>query len=177
MARAQCPECGRFLSGAFVEGLAVESTPCPKCETLLTASHFDLDGPGADARPDGADEEPAGAAALREEQPDLPESTRDPVAAAAPTSVRPPDLDPTDVRDDVLADWDRPGADVLDLAARRTDTSAPPDAAVVAGAGAAGLLLGALLSDRRTRGGLLGLLLGVVAAAAARRVWVLDDQG
>lgn len=181
MAPAQCPECGRFLSKGLVASLAVESVSCPKCGTLLSASQFDLDPHGADARPDGPDEEPAGAAALRQDQPAVPavdaSSGGD---ASEATSVRPPDLDPSSVRgssEDVLAGWDQSGGDVVDLSDRRGGSDAPPDAAVVAGAGVAGALLGMVVASRRGRGGVIGLLLGLLAGAAARRVWVLDDQG
>ncbi len=156
MAPAQCPECGRFLSKTFIAGLTVESADCPKCETLLTAMQFGLDQAEGVTTPKDRDEEPAQAAALREAPP---------VATPAP----PPLGDP-------LADWDRGGASVHDLAAHRAGNGAPPDAAILGGAGAAGLLLGLLVSDRRGRGGLIGLLIGLLAAALARKVWVLDDQ-
>lgn len=36
----QCPECARFLSKAFVGGLADADAPCPKCGTTLTGAMF-----------------------------------------------------------------------------------------------------------------------------------------
>lgn len=169
-AAAQCPECGRFLSKGFVAGLAVEPAACPKCETELTAAHFP-DELGQAAAPEGPTEEPAGAAEVRQEYPDAP---------AADASVRPPDLEPGDVRvDDVgqkdpLAGWDE---DVVELDRFRSANAQPPDAAIVAGAAAAGAVIGALLADeRRVAGAGLGALLGAAAGAAARQVWRLPDD-
>jgi len=40
VAAKQCPNCGRFLSNALVEGLAEGPAPCPGCEVELTAAMF-----------------------------------------------------------------------------------------------------------------------------------------
>lgn len=165
MPPAQCPECGRFLSKQFVTALAVEPAPCPKCATALTAAHFEevLGQAGAS---EGPVEEPAGAAALREEQPKVPAQDR---------SVRPPDLDPDDVGAggrDPLAGWDEDGVVELDRFRRGVD--APPDLAIIAGAAAAGAVAGAVVAaGHRARGAGVGALAGVLAAAAARQVWRL----
>lgn len=165
MPPAQCPECGRFLSKQFVTALAVEPAPCPKCGTELTAAHFG-EVLGQAAAPEGPAEEPAGAAALREEQPRIPVQDR---------SVRPPDLDPGDVGAggrDPLAGWDE--GDVVDLDRVRRGMDAPPDLAIIAGAAAAGAVAGAVVAaGHRARGAGVGALAGLLAAAAARQVWRL----
>lgn len=93
-------------------------------------------------------------------------------------SVRPPDLEPGEVRDDasdVLEGWDR-GADAAEIAAWDEDHAPfPTDAAVVAGSGLVGALLGAVVAQRRVRGALLGGIVGVLVAAIARRIWQLPD--
>jgi hypothetical protein len=93
-------------------------------------------------------------------------------------SVRPPDLEPGDVRDDasdVLEGWDR-GADAAEIAAWNEDQPPfPTDAVVVAASGLAGALLGALASSRRLRGALLGATAGVLVGAILRRIWRLPD--
>lgn len=153
----QCPECARFLSGAFVSGLSSSPAPCPKCETMLTAEMFD-----ASVRPP---DEPA----VR--PPDLP-----------PAEVREPDAGGAR---DVLAGWDEPGpptggrrsGDVVDLAEWRSQNRGLEPEAVallVAGAGAFGVAVGAALSpESRTRGAFVGAMLaaiaGVVATSWSRR--------
>jgi hypothetical protein len=76
----RCPECGRFLSNEFVQGLIAEPGPCPRCETVLDADQFHGTAPLIHA----------------------PE----PLAE----SVRPPDLPADEVvppeERDVLAGWD-----------------------------------------------------------------------
>jgi hypothetical protein len=165
---AQCPECGRFLSKTFVTALAVEPASCPKCGTGLTAAHF-ADLLGQATSPEGPDEEPAAAAELRAEQPDL---------AAEDRSVRPPDLDPVDVgadERDPLEGWDE---GVVELDRYRPGTAEPPsDLAILAGAAAAGAVAGAVIATgHRVRGAGLGALLGAIAAGAARQVWQLQDD-
>lgn len=168
MPPAQCPECGRFLSKTFVTALAVEPVPCPKCATVLTAAHF-AGLLGQAASPEGPDEEPAAAAELRAEQPDL---------AQQDTSVRPPDLDPVDVGAgdrDPLEGWDE---SVVDLDRYRPGTAEPPsDLAILAGAAAAGAVAGAVMATgHRARSAGIGALLGAIAAGAARQVWQLQDD-
>ncbi len=164
MPPAQCPECGRFLAKAFVLSLATEPTDCPKCGLRLSATHFP-EALGQAAVPDAPVEEPAGAAALRDA------STPD------PGSVRPPDLDPGQVRlgddgqPDPLAGWDR-GDGTVDV---RVGRRPPPDGAIVAGAGAAGAIIGALLARRWGIGVVVGFAAGVAAAATSRQVWRLPD--
>lgn len=169
MPPAQCPECGRFLAKVFVQSLATEPADCPKCGLRLSAAHFP-DALGQAAAPDGPAEEPAAAAALRSDSaPD-----RD------PASVRPPDLDPGDVRvgagrADPLEGWDTSGGDIVALDQFRAGRRPPPDGAIVAGAGAAGALLGALLARRWGIGVVLGFAAGVAAAATSRQVWRLPE--
>lgn len=168
MPPAQCPECGRFLAKAFVQGLATEPNDCPKCGLRLSAAHFP-ETLGQAAAPAGPAEEPAAAAALRHE------STPDPDAE----SVRPPDLDPGDVRvadgADPLEDWDASGGDIVELDQFRAGRRPPPDGAIVAGAGAAGALIGAMLARRWGTGVVVGFAAGVAAAAASRQVWRLPE--
>lgn len=168
MPPAQCPECGRFLARAFVQNLATEPADCPKCGSRLSPAHFP-DELGQAAAPSGPVEEPAAAAELRGTE------TPDPDAL----SVRPPDLDPGDVRTaeaghrDPVETWDRVGADVVELDRFRAGRQPPPDGAIVAGAGAAGAAIGALVARRRGAGAAVGLAAGVTAAAMARQVWRL----
>ena len=108
MPPAQCPECGRFLARGFVQNLATEPADCPKCGFRLSSAHFP-EVLGQAAAPDAPVEEPAAAAELRDG------TTPDP----DPASVRPPDLDPGEVRvgddgrPDPLEGWDR-DADVVE---------------------------------------------------------------
>lgn len=162
----QCPECGRFLSRAFIASLKVETAPCPKCATPLPAALFGV--PEADVAPTGRDEEPANAAQLRAETPMMSEDLTDPPPPPPPTVAS---STPASPPASTLAGWD--DHETLEPSAG----GAPPDAAIVAGAGVFGALVGMLVASRRGRGGLLGLIAGVLAAAVARRVWELDDQG
>ena len=170
MPPAQCPECGRFLATGFVQNLVTEPADCPKCGQRLSAAHFPEEL-GQAAAPDGPVEEPAAAAELRDD------TTPDP----DDLSVRPPDLDPGDVRrtddggHDPLQGWDVGDADVRELDRVRAGRRPPPDGAIVAGAGVAGTVVGALVADRRGRGAVLGLTAGLMAAAVARQVWRLPD--
>ncbi len=170
MPPAQCPECGRFLAKAFVQNLATEPADCPKCGLRLSSAHFP-EVLGQAASPEGPSEEPAGAAELRDD------TTPDP----DDLSVRPPDLDPGQVRTtddggrDPLQGWDPPDADVVALDQFRAGRQPPPDAAILAGAGLAGAVAGALVADRRGTGVAVGLAIGVAAGAVARQVWRLPD--
>lgn len=182
----QCPECGRFLSNPLIESLLEDDAPCPKCETVLSASMFyefvsdpdeieepvDVDEPRLDDSPVESAIDAGDPAAL-----DYAAGT---AQAVPPTgSVRPPDLAPAaDVHhadDDVLEGWDA-GGEVVDLAGwRRDGVDVPTDAIVLASGGVAGAVLGAVTSrDRRGIGAALGLLAGVAGAAISRQVWRLD---
>lgn len=96
-------------------------------------------------------------------------------------SVRPPDLSPSEVREDadVLAGWDL-GADAAEIASWNHDRPPfPTDAVVVTAGGVIGAVVGGTLRAGRGRGAAIGALaigggLGVVTAAAARRIWRLD---
>lgn len=170
MPPAQCPECGRFLAKAFVQNLATEPAACPKCGFRLSPANFP-DQLGQAAAPDAQVEEPAAAAALRGAATPAPD----------PSSVRPPDLDPGEVRTgedgrrDPLEGWDRVGADIVQLDRFRTGRRPPPDGAIVAGAGVAGAVIGAVATHRRRTGAAVGFVAGVAAAAVARQVWRLPD--
>lgn len=145
----RCPECGRFLSNAFVQGLLAEPGACPRCATTLTADQFH----GADAL-------------LQAPEP-LAES------------VRPPDLPPESVRPsadrDVLAGWDQPASVEADRSGRAGGGAVAGvpvrEVAGVVGAGIAGGLLGgllgALLSRRRTLLAVIGTLFGAGLAVLA----------
>lgn len=170
MPPAQCPECGRFLARAFVQDLVTDPAPCPKCGVRLSPASFP-DELGPAATPDGPDEEPAAAAELRHGDTTGPDD---------PASVRPPDLDPGEVRlggdgRDPLEGWDTTSADVVELDHFRAERRPPPDGVIIAGAGMAGALVGALVSRRRGAGAAAGLAAGVTAAAVARQVWRLPD--
>lgn len=141
----QCPDCGRFLKAALVDGLVDAPAPCPKCGATLTAATFG--------------HEVATAAA--------------PVAASPGPSVRPPDLEPGDVRGapDVLAGWDvgvpAGGPAVHD------QRPFPADTVVVLGAGLLGFAVGVLAGKQRGRDATLGALGGLLGAGIARRIWRL----
>lgn len=139
----KCPQCGRFLSNAFIRALLDEPATCPRCGTTLNAEQFSGSDALAMAPPDGS---------VR--PPDLP-----------PESVR-----PTAEERDVLEGWDQP-AEVIDLQARRgVPEPAVADRlramAVVMAAGVVGALLGALILRRHRR---LGAILGTFAASMASR--------
>ena len=158
----QCPECGRFLKNALVEGLAQRPAPCPGCDVELTSAMFD----GSDPGPSGTSD------------PAAPTASRVPDAASGDVSVRPPDLEPTDVRstdDDPLARWDV-GATADEVASWRVDQRPfPTDAVVVATAAVIGLGVGCA-ADRevRARGAAVGFAAGAVAGAIVRRIWRLE---
>lgn len=149
----QCPECGRFLKRDFVESLSADPTPCPRCEAGLVAAMFG-----------GQEAEPAA---------DAPAAAGSAESTGGESSVRPPDLQPTQVRDEpsgVLEGWDR-GAGPPEVVDR---APLPVDAVVLAGAGLVGALLGSTLGERGCRGAVLGAAGGVLGAAVARRVWRLE---
>lgn len=188
----QCPECGRFLKNALIEGLAAADAPCPKCGTALTAAMFEAPGGGPPAVPTaGGSVAPAGDAATPEQPaagaPDLTEVVADAPAGAtlAPAehasngaspvapSIRPPDLVPEAVRDrdDPLAGWDV-GVPLPEVRDRRPF---PTDTVLVVAGAVGGAVAGSLTVDRRTRGAALGALAGVGAVALIRRIWLLPD--
>jgi hypothetical protein len=165
---AQCPHCGRFLKQALVEALVDEPAPCPRCEAPLRAEDFVAPAAGtAEAA------EPAVEAA----EPAEPAAELAAVGAAgrstAATSVRPPDLEPGEVRDDVLAGWDT-GVNAMVAVGRRDEPPFPTDTVVVAAAAATGAIAGALIDRRRVRGAVLGGLGAATLAAVVRRVWRLE---
>jgi hypothetical protein len=153
---AQCPHCGRFLKQALVDALADEPAPCPRCEAPLRAEDFAT----TSAEPA---ERPAAAAVT------VGAADRAPVVA----SVRPPDLAPDEVRDDVLAGWDA-GVSAVVGGPRRDEPPFPTDTVVVASAAVAGAIAGSLLDRRRVRGALLGGLGAATLAAVVRRIWRLE---
>jgi hypothetical protein len=139
----RCPECGRFLSKDFIQGLLDEPAPCPRCEETLTADHFHGSDPLVHAQ--------------------------EPLAE----SVRPPDLPPTEVLPpedrDVLAGWDE---EVGYQGERARQTVAAPlgAAAAIVGAGVAGGLIGSAISRKhRSAGAVVGTLAGAVAAIIGAR--------
>lgn len=175
----QCPECARFLSKALVAGLATAPAACPKCEATLTGEMFGLEAAAPPTPPT-----PATPATPRRKRvrPPSAESVRPPDQPA----VRPPDRSPAEVRPgpdgdrDVLAGWDEPGGEVVDLDAWRGGAGGVDQqtvALVAAGAGALGIAVGAALSPSgRTRGAFLGALLaGIAGAVAASRMGRATD--
>lgn len=80
----QCPECGRFLAGAFVSALADAPAPCPRCGAELTA-----------ARVGASPEAAASSASEADDAPDVPTSDEADVLAGWD-----PDGVPTDWLDD-----------------------------------------------------------------------------
>lgn len=150
----RCPECGRFLSNELVGRLADEQLPCPRCETPLSAEAVVGASPSGRARSSKGDDHSHGEA-----------------------SIRPPDLDPEDVRDagdDVLAGWDV-GADAAEVASWADDQRPlPVDTIVVIAGLAIGAAVGAILPERRrVIGAMLGAVAGAVTAGASRRLWEL----
>ena len=117
----RCPECGRFLSNEFVVSLATASAPCPRCEAPLTPDTV-VGGSARSQRTAAASD-----------------------ARGDDGSVRPPDLDPSEVRSqdvDVLAGWDL-GATPEEVASWRVDRRPfPVDTVTVV----AGSVLGAVLA-------------------------------
>ncbi len=170
---AQCPECARFLSKAFVASLDDGEQPCPKCETLLGASQFGGE-PEADTTT---------APAVADEESDAAEPVAETSTAPDRTSVRPPDLEPAAVRadaggrpplegtpEDPLGGW-QTGGNVVDLDDFRR-SAGPFDSPVVvtAAAAAAGALLGSLVSRRRGLGAVVGAVTAAGAAQAATQL-------
>lgn len=156
----QCPECGRFLSKAFMVGLGDGAADCPRCETALTADRFD------------AADLPASVSATEVEPPS--DAVTD---ASADTSVRPPDLPPPDVESDrdVLEGWDRSDAEVIDLLERRASVGGADPTTVIGtvlGAGVAGGLLGAVVArNHRPFGAIIGTLAGASGAVLGMRLF------
>lgn len=191
MPSQRCPDCGRFLSRGFVASLAERSAPCPRCGAALDGTRLTTEAPAPTAPTAAAGTpepepvpvpEPADALATApddgaEVEPDEPgDRSTEHAAVVGPddASVRPPDLAPDTVRDDVLADWDV-GVGPADMARWREDHRPfPTDTVVVAGAAAGGLVLGAVLDDRTGRGAAVGTVAGAIAGAAARRIWRLE---
>jgi hypothetical protein len=135
----QCPECARFLSKSFVEGLATAPAPCPKCAAPLTAELF---SPAeSDRPPAGPDRSPAGSA----------------LDADAPRDV----LAGWDRDDEEVVDMARWRRDHRGLAPEAL-------AVVAAGAAALGAAAGASMSrDSRGRGAFLGVVLAAVVGVVA----------
>lgn len=198
MPPAQCPACGRFLKRAFVTALAEQPAPCPGCDEELRPESFAAGEGPVDPDPTdavGGDVTDAvGTAGVDDpgpaEDPMTAEQAGTPAAeqadaAAAPTSepvvadpsIRPPDLEPTTVRDheDVLHGWDRDTSATGLWTDRRPF---PTDTVIVGGAAAAGAAAGIVLARRRggsvLLGALGGLLVGGVTAGVGRRVWHLE---
>lgn len=148
----QCPECGRFLSKAFMVGLADGAADCPRCEAALTPDRFD----------------PA------DLPPSVPATEAEPVSD---TSVRPPDLPPPDLeRDrDVLEGWDHQEAEVIELLERRASVGGAGPTTVIGtvlGAGVAGGLLGAVVArNHRSFGAIIGTLAGASGAVLGMRLF------
>ncbi|WP_052666088.1 hypothetical protein [Nitriliruptor alkaliphilus] len=159
----QCPECGRFLKRALVDGLADAPAPCPKCGVELTAAMF---GAAAVAAPALAVDPLVPGVAAETPVPD-------PLPLPLASSVRPPDLEPDEVRGgpDPLEGWD---AGVPTGSAAIVDQRPfPIDAAVVAGAALLGAALGATLGRRPVRDATLAAFGGAVGAGLVRRIWQL----
>ncbi len=149
----RCPECGRFLANEVVASLDTASAPCPRCGAQLTP-----------------DVVVGGTAAQHATSPAAD-------ADSADRSVRPPDLDPSDVqrRDlDVLSGWDV-GATPEEVASWRSDRRPfPTDTVVVLGAGLAGAALAGLVArEHRAGWAAAGVIGGVGLAGAWRRIWEL----
>ena len=172
----QCPECGRFLSKAFMVGLADGPVACPRCETDLTADRFDPDDlpealAGSEEAVDPEAEATAAAAGV------AAGAVEDAQREEPDTSVRPPDLPPGDVDTDrdVLEGWDRPDAEVIDLLERRASVGGADPSVVVGtlvGAGLAGGVLGAVVArNNRSFGALVGSLAGASGAMLGMRLF------
>lgn len=143
----QCPECGRFLSNDFVQGLLAEDEPCPRCGSMLQAAQF-RDSPAVQQAPE-------------------------PLAA----SVRPPDLPPESVRRaedgrDVLEGWDERTGTLPDPDATAGRDELLVTVGTIVVAGVAGGLVGALVAPRhRSVGTAVGTLVAAAAAAAGSRIF------
>lgn len=190
----QCPECGRFLSKAFMVGLADGPAGCPRCDTSLDADRFDpADLPASVATTEAAPTDEAAGEAPVSEPPSAdpaatepqsadpaatdPQTTGPAVTGSADASVRPPDLPPLDVEPDrdVLEGWDRPDADVIELLERRASVGGADPVAVIGtvlGAGIAGGLLGAIVArNNRSFGAVVGTLAGASGAVLGMRLF------
>jgi len=192
----RCPECGRFLSNELVASLADTSLPCPRCEAPLEADKLVVGGTGASRRAPRRQASPAasvaGAAASAATPPPtaaatdgqgaaddtgLAAVTVDGGAGDAAASVRPPDLDPSEVQDpgdDVLAGWDV-GVTPEEVGSWRTDRRPfPADTVAVAAGAVLGSVLGVAVTERRrVLGAALGGLGGIAVVGAVRRLWEL----
>ena len=188
MPPVQCPDCGRFLKRDFIASLGATSTPCPRCGTGLVAGMFtqgtdlvrsptlaaDVEVATVAVEPEAVEPEAGDAEAV---EPDAGDADAD-VHEPAP-SVRPPDLEPDEVRrydDDVLHGWDV-GVAQADLAPH--DRPPFPADTVWLGVGAAGGAAVALAVARwrgsgQVSGVVLGGLAGAVAVAVGRQVWRLE---
>ena len=185
---APCPRCGVALDGTRL----TTNAPAPAAPTAPTAAAGTPEPAKvpvpvpiealAAAPDDGAEvgpDEPGDRSTEHgaEVGPDEPgDRSTEHAAEVGPdeASVRPPDLAPDTVRDDVLAGWDV-GVGPADMARWREDHRPfPTDTVVVAGAAAGGLVLGAVLDDRPGRGAAVGTVAGAIAGAAARRIWRLE---
>jgi hypothetical protein len=190
----RCPECGRFLSNELVASLADTSLPCPRCEAPLEADKL-VGGTGASRRPSRRQAGPAtpsapaaaptaaaAPAAVAADDHSVTEDTGQLVRTAADSagdaaSVRPPDLDPSEVQDpgdDVLTGWDV-GVTAEEIGSWRADRRPfPVDTVAVAAGAVLGSVLGVAVTERRrVLGAALGGLGGIAAVGAARRLWEL----
>ena len=202
----RCPECGRFLSNELVASLADTSLPCPRCEAPLEADKL-VGGTGGSRRPSRRQARPATPATPVTDAAPVTDTApaAAPTAAAAPAaavtdhhsvtddtgqlvrtaaesagdaaSVRPPDLDPSEVQDpggDVLVGWDV-GVTPEEVGSWRADRRPfPADAVAVAAGAVLGAVLGVAVTERRrVLGAALGGLGGIAAVGAVRRLWEL----
>jgi hypothetical protein len=194
----RCPECGRFLANDLVSSLSDAPAPCPRCGQELRPDTIIGGGERSRrSRPTRAPEPtpeaipaPAASAAGPPRVPqgvsgnDVVPPTEASSAVTGPgepagDSIRPPDLDPAQVRtpdDDVLAGWDT-GVTPEEVASWRLDHRPfPTDTVVVISATLVGGLLGWLVPDRnRGRWAALGAVGGAVGAGAIRRIWELTE--
>lgn len=168
----RCPECGRFLSNELVASLASSSVPCPRCDTPLSADTIVEGGGGARTAPRTQPVIATLAATSTAGNGREPQ-----VQVSQPASVRPPDLDPRQVRSDekdVLAGWDA-GVTADEIAGWRADRRPfPTDTVIVAVAALLGGLIGGVVCEqRRVLGAGVGVAGGAAAAGVVRRVWEL----
>lgn len=188
MPPVQCPSCGRFLKRDFVASLSETPVACPRCGAGLVAGMLEGGTQLARTAPTvtlasdvelatvavGSDAVDAGGRGASDAAPDPDPNLHEP----AP-SVRPPDLEPDDVRrydDDVLHGWDV-GVEQADLMPH--DRPPFPADTVWLGVGAAGGAALALAVARWRGSGpwsgvVVGGLAGAVAVAVGRQVWRLD---
>lgn len=143
----QCPDCGRFLSHDFVEGLAEAPSDCPRCGTSRALDDF-VDYL-ADANIDLAAEALSSEAVVH----------------------RAPDGDDDQLRD-VLAGWDRPSVLPPAVPVADEDEERFVTAATIVVAGVAGGLVGGLVFPRHRSGGaVFGTLVGAGVGAASSRIF------